>query len=179
MEISRRLRKSFLKRQVPDVPCARHAVGAERDTRAHVDDAEKKREDAEKAALCAEDAVETAGNAETAGNVPSTPPSMSRWRRSQFTWRSESKILRGAGSLWGEAQQKLNAVEWERPQIIEKVARVTKSAIKEGMADALMLGQRQVPPIVKFQKIVEMSQVQFIDKDDDLLTQDFGQSSVR
>ena len=50
----------------------------------------------------------------------------------------------------GESQQKLHAVEWERPQIIEKVARVTKSAIQEGMADALMVLQRQVPPIIRF-----------------------------
>ena len=77
----------------------------------------------------------------------------------------------------GEAQQKLNAVEWEKPQIIDKVARVTKSAIQEGMADALMVAQRQVPLIMRFQKIVEMSQVQFIDKDDDFLPQDFGQPS--
>ena len=34
---------------------------AERDTKAHVDDAEKKREDAEKAAVCAENAVPDRG----------------------------------------------------------------------------------------------------------------------
>ena len=44
------------------------------------------------------------------------------------------------------------------------IGRITKntpkSAIQEGMADALMVGQWQVPPIMKFQKIVEMSQEQ-------------------
>ena len=167
MEIKKKTEKVVHEHKVADVPRDRYDVGAERDTKAHVDDAEKKREDAEKAAVCAEDAVETAGK------VPSTPPSMRRWRRSQFTWRSESKIRSGAGSLW----ERLNAVEWEKPHIIDKVARVTKSAIQEGMADALMVAQRQVPPIMRFQKIVEMSQVQFIDKDDDLLPQDFEQPS--
>ena len=99
----------------------------------------------------------------------------------EVTGHVEERVenLERCRKLFGEAQQKLNAVEWERPQIIEKVARVTKSAIQEGMAGALMVGQRQVPPIIRFQKIVEESQVQFIDKDDDLLTQNFGQPSVR
>ena len=104
---------------------------AERDTKAHVDDAEKKREDAEKAAVCAEDAVETAGK------VASTPPSMRKVEEVTIHVEERVENSERCRKRLGEAQQKLNAVEWEKPQIIDKVARVTKSAIQEGMADAL------------------------------------------